>query len=322
MTPPKTLTILVPVFNEEQVLPTFMDTLRSKLVDLPPHVYWTVLFVNDGSSDRTGTILREISADDPRAGYLTLSRNFGKELAVTAGLDVIDSDAVVLIDADLQDPPELIIRFVKHWLEDGYNVVYGKRRHRSGESWFRRTTAFLFYRTMQQVSNIHIPEDTGDFRLLDRKAVEELKRLREHHRYMKGLFAWIGLRQLSVEFDRNPRLAGDSKWNYWRLWNFAIEGITGFTTLPLTLIVYFGTLVALLSFIYAGWIVLKTLIWGDPVSGYPSMMTAILFLGGAQLIALGVLGQYMARIHTEVKHRPLYIVSEAVRPAAQVKEPT
>jgi glycosyltransferase involved in cell wall biosynthesis len=240
---------------------------------------------------------------------IRLSRNFGKELALTAGLDAADADAVILIDADLQDPPELIPEFIARWRE-GHDVVFGTRLARDGESWLKRASAAAFYRVMGRLSSTPIPADAGDFRLLSRRAVDALRGLRERHRFMKGLFAWVGFRQCELPFRRDPRMAGRSKFNYWKLWNFALEGITSFSTVPLRLATYVGLLTALLAFGYGAWILLKTLLWGDPVAGYPSLMSVMLFLGGVQLVALGIIGEYLGRLFDEVKQRPLYLVQE------------
>lgn len=226
---------------------------------------------------------------------------------MTAGLDHADSDAVVVMDADLQDPPELIPVFWKHFLE-GYDVVYGVRRSRAGESWVKRATASAFYRVIGRLSRTPVPADTGDFRLMSRRAVEALRHLRERHRFMKGLFGWVGFRQLGVPYDRDPRAAGETKWNYWRLWNFALEGITSFSAGPLKLATYLGLATAVGAFFYALWVIAKTLVWGEPVSGYPSLMVAVLFLGGIQLIALGLIGEYLGRLFMEAKQRPLYFL--------------
>jgi len=240
-----------------------------------------------------------------------LSRNFGKEIALTAGIDHAKGDSVVVIDADLQDPPELIPELVEHWKE-GYDVVYAKRVARAGERAIKKATAHTFYRVMNKVSKLKLPEDTGDFRLMSRRAVDSLKELREHHRFMKGLFAWIGYRQKAVTYKRDARYAGQSKWNYWSLWNFALEGITSFTTVPLLAASYLGLLTSLTAFIYAVYVVYKTLVYGDPVKGYPSLMVVILFLGGIQLLAIGVIGEYIGRIFNETKRRPLYILKDYI----------
>ena len=273
----------------------------------------SVLYVDDGSRDGTWQVLQTLAADDPRVQLLRLARNFGKELALTAGLDHVDTDAALVIDADGQDPPELIPQFVAKWRE-GFDVVYGTRTRREGESWFKRFTAAAFYRVMSRLSHTPIPPDTGDFRLMSRPVLDALRQLRERQRFMKGLFTWVGFKQVSLPYERAPRLAGGSKFNYWRLWNLALEGITSFSTVPLRLATYVGVLTALGAFAWGLWIVARTLLWDDPVQGWPSLMTVMLFLGGVQLVALGIIGEYLGRLYLEVKQRPLYLVSEAKLP--------
>lgn len=299
------LSVVVPTCNEEDVLPEFHKRLVAVLVSLP--VEAEIIYVNDGSQDHTLQLMEGLRKKDPRVAILDLSRNFGKEIALTAGLDHASGDGVVIIDADLQDPPELIPELVRHW-RDGYEVVYAKRVSRSGERFLKRATAYLFYRLIRVVSRVDIPEDVGDFRLLSRRAVESLKQLKEQHRFMKGLFAWIGYPQKPVLYQRDPRRAGRTKWNYWKLWNFALEGFTSFTTAPLKIATYVGLLTALVAFVYAVRIIYKTLVYGDPVAGYPSLMVVILFLGGMQLMTLGVIGEYLGRMFDETKQRPLYFV--------------
>lgn len=305
------LVAVVPCHDESEVLPQLHARLVAALGAIPAD--WQVLYVDDGSRDDTARILDSFAQADHRVGALVLARNFGKEAALTAGLDHADGDAVVLLDADLQDPPELIATFWQHFLE-GWDVVYGVRRSRAGESLAKRATAAAFYRTIGRISRTPVPADTGDFRLLSRRAVDALRRLRERQRFMKGLFGWVGFRQLGVPYDRAPRAAGRSKWSYWKLWNFALEGITSFSAAPLKIATYVGVLTALGAFVYGAWVVAKTLLWGDPVAGYPSLMTVILFLGGIQLIALGLIGEYLGRLYEESKQRPLYLVDHARLP--------
>jgi polyisoprenyl-phosphate glycosyltransferase len=307
----QTLVTLVPVYNEEEVVPEFHRRLSAVLDGIP--LRSSVLYVNDGSSDGTLAALQRLMGIDPRISVIDLSRNFGKEIALTAGLDHADGDAVVVIDADLQDPPELIPELVKGWRQ-GYDVVYAQRLSREGETWFKRATAYAFYRVIQRTTRVQIPPDTGDFRLLTRRVVASLGELRERNRFMKGLFAWVGFKQLAVPYRRHPRFAGQTKWNYWRLWNFAIEGITSFTTAPLRLATYLGLLVAAGALAYAAVIVYKTLAFGEPVRGYPSLMVVILFLGGVQLMTMGVLGEYLGRTFDESKGRPLYFIQGHYRP--------
>ncbi len=272
---------------------------------------WSVLFVDDGSSDGTRDEICALRDEHKRIGALFFSRNFGKEVAMTAGLDHAEADAVVIIDADLQDPPELIPTLVEKW-EEGHDVVFAQRRARQGETWFKRFSASAFYRVVNRLSHTPIPHDTGDFRLLDRRAVLALRKLREQHRFMKGLFSWIGFRQVGVSFEREPRHAGHTKFSYWRLWNFALEGITSFSTRPLKIATYIGLISAVYAVCYAIWLIIRTLIYGDPVPGYPSMMVVILLLGGLQLMALGVIGEYLGRLFDESKQRPLYLIEKTL----------
>jgi glycosyltransferase involved in cell wall biosynthesis len=301
----KLLSIIVPAFNEELVLREFHRRLSSVLDPLPFNS--EMIYINDGSTDKTLNIIQDLRETDPRIAVIDLSRNFGKEIAMSAGLDYAKGDAVVIIDADLQDPPELISEFIKHW-EEGFDVVYAQRTARKGETLLKKATAYLFYRFIGKVSRVTIPEDTGDFRLLSRRAVEALRRLREQHRFMKGLYAWIGYPQKAILYQRGPRFAGKTKWNYWKLWNFALEGVTSFTIAPLKISTYLGLIIAFGAFIYALYIVIKTIAFGDPVKGYPSLMVVILFLGGIQLITLGVIGEYLGRMFDETKQRPLYVL--------------
>ena len=303
----QSLAIVVAAFDEEAALPLLHPRLAAVLDALDLDT--SVLYVDDGSRDRTWEVLEQIAARDPRVGLLRLSRNFGKELALTAGLDQVDADAAVVLDADGQDPPELIPEFVARW-RAGADVVYGRRSSRAGESWLKRATAHAFYRVINRLSPTEIPADTGDFRLLSRRVLEALRGLRERQRFMKGLFAWVGYAQVAVPYERGPRLAGGSKFNFWRLWNFALEGITGFSTAPLRVATYIGSASAALAFGYGMWIVAKTLMWGDPVQGWPSLMAVVLFLGGVQLVALGVIGEYLGRLYLESKQRPLYLVRD------------
>jgi len=299
-----TLSVVVPAFNEQEVLPELHRRLCAVLNGLAAD--WEIVYVNDGSRDDTLRVISDFG--EPRVAVIDLSRNFGKEIAMTAGLDHAIGDAVIVIDADLQDPPELIPELVAKW-RDGYDVVYARRTARDGETVVKKTTAKLFYRVIQAISRVRIPEDTGDFRLLSRRAVEALKQLREQHRFMKGLFAWIGYPQIAVPYRRDPRFAGTTKWNYWRLWNFALEGITSFSIAPLKLATYAGLLTALGAFAYAVFVIYKTIAFGEPVRGYPSLMVVVLFLGGVQLMSLGVIGEYVGRMFNETKRRPLYLVN-------------
>lgn len=308
------LTVVVAAFDEAESLPRLhariaavLDALRDDGVD------GRMLYVDDGSRDRTWPVLQAIAAGDQRVALLRLSRNFGKEAALTAGLDQVTEGAALILDADGQDPPELIPRFVERWRE-GYDDIHGTRTARAGEGVLKRGSAHLFYRLIGRLSKTPIPEDTGDFRLLSPRALAALRQLRERHRFMKGLFGWVGFEQVAIPYQRDARLAGASKFNFWRLWNFALEGITSFSTAPLRLATYLGVATALLAFVYAVWIVVKALLWGDPVAGWPTMMAVILLLGGVQLVALGLIGEYLGRLYVESKQRPLYVV-ESWHPA-------
>ena len=301
------LSIVVPAYNEEEVLPELHARLAAVLGQLGSEAQ--IVYVNDGSTDRTVEVIKVLREKDGRVVLVDLSRNFGKEIAMTAGFDYAQGDAVVVIDADLQDPPELIPELLKHY-RDGYDVVYAQRMSRAGERALKKASAFLFYRLIQASTRVKIPADTGDFRLLSRRALDALNKLREQHRFMKGLYAWIGFPQKAVPYHRDPRKAGQTKWNYWKLWNFALEGFTSFTIGPLKVATYLGITTALGAFVYAVWVIYKTLAHGDPVAGYPSLMVAILFFGGIQLMTIGILGEYLGRMFDETKRRPLYFVKE------------
>lgn len=304
----KKITILIPAYNEEDVLEKLHSRLYQVLNGLKAYDF-DILFVNDGSKDRTLEIIKELQRKDRRISYVDLSRNYGKEIAMIAGLDYADGDAVVIIDADLQDPPELIPQMIKCW-ESGYDDVYAKRRSRLGETWLKKYSANTFYRMLQKLSPIPIQENTGDFRLLDRRCVNALKQLRETQRYTKGMFSWIGYNKKEILFDRDPRAAGQTKWNYLKLMDLAIEGITSFTTIPLRFSSLLGTLISVFAFFYMLVIIFKTVVYGESVQGYPSLMVIILFLGGIQLLSLGIIGEYIGRIFNETKRRPLYFVDE------------
>ncbi|TNE90445.1 MAG: glycosyltransferase [Deltaproteobacteria bacterium] len=304
------LSIVVPMYNEAEVIDLFFARMHEVLD--PLDLSWEIVAVNDGSSDQTLVMLRERVASEPGLVVVDLSRNFGKERALTAGLDHASGRAVVPIDADLQDPPELIPRFIEKWRE-GYHVVYGVREDRRDDSLLKRLTAGWFYRVFNGVTEVPIPNHTGDFRLMDRRVLDALALLPERNRFMKGLFAWVGFRSVGVPFERPQRAAGITKFSGWRLWNFAIDGITGFSTVPLRIWSYVGVLVSLVAFSYATFIVLRTLVLGVDVPGYASLLTIMLFLGGVQLISLGVIGEYLGRIYQEVKGRPTYLVHEVVR---------
>jgi polyisoprenyl-phosphate glycosyltransferase len=313
------LSVIVPAYNEEAVLPEFHRRIAMLFAALPDYDC-EVVYVNDGSRDGTQAIIDGLAAADERVSSIDLSRNFGKEIAMTAGFDHARGDAVVVIDADLQDPPELIQELIREW-KNGFDVVYARRTVREGETWLKKATAAWFYRLIQQVSRVKIPSNTGDFRLMSRRAVEALLALREQHRFMKGLFAWIGFPSRAVEYQRDPRFAGETKFNYWKLWNFALEGITSFTIAPLKVATYVGLCTSLFAFSYGAWIIFKTLVYGDIVRGYPTIMVTMLFLGGVQLFFIGVIGEYVGRIFNETKARPLYFV-QGYRPSQAAKKRT
>jgi polyisoprenyl-phosphate glycosyltransferase len=302
----KLISVIVPAYNEQEVIHSF-HVKMSAVFDSLPHYRCEMIFVDDGSTDETPNLISQLTVSDPRVSAISLSRNFGKEAAMTAGLDIATGDAIAIFDVDLQDPPELLLNFVANW-EKGFEVVYAKRTRREGESWIKKTTAAAFYRIIRNLSRVSIPPDTGDCRLITRRVVIEIVRLREHHRFMKGLFAWVGFHSVAVEYVRDPRVAGATKFNYWKLWNFALEGITSFTIAPLKIAMYLGFTLSLSSIFLGGWIVLKTLFWGEEVRGYPSLIVTVLCLGGIQLFFIGILGEYLGRIFGESKQRPLYII--------------
>lgn len=309
---PRTLSVVVPVFNEEEVLPEFHRRLQAVLCTLSEA--FEIVYVDDGSQDGTADILRTFHALEGHVTVVRFSRNFGKEAAMTAGLQTASGEAVILIDADLQDPPEEIPAMVTAWLQ-GADLVNMRRRHRN-ESAVKKLTAHFFYRTLNRLSDVPIPEDVGDFRLLSRRVVDALNHLPERTRFMKGLFAWVGYRQVTLEYDKDARAAGYSKWRYWKLWNFALEGITSFSTVPLKIASYAGFLCAASAFVYALYFFIKTYFVGDPVRGFPTLILTILFLGGLQLMGMGVIGEYLSRMFTESKRRPLFLLDEFL-PARQ-----
>ena len=270
---------------------------------------WELLFVNDGSQDNTQRLIEELYEKDSRVAYVELTRNFGKENAMLAGFDYVKGDCAVLMDADLQDPPSLIPQMLQYWKE-GYQDVYARRLSRGKESWFRRKASLLFYRILDRSTRYEVLQNVGDFRLLDRKCIDALRLLREKERYTKGLFCWIGYKKKEIVFNRGDRVAGQSNWGYHALFDLAIEGITCFTTVPLRLASLVGMVVAVWALCYMAWILLKVILWGDPVAGYPTIMTVMLFLGSVQLIAIGILGEYVGRIFNESKNRPTYLVNE------------
>ena len=303
------VSLIVPMYNEEEVIGVFFSTIKSTLknVDLD----YEIVCVNDGSKDTTLTILRAHAERDRRIKIVALSRNYGKELALTAGLDFATGDAVIPIDCDLQDPPSVILEMIKKW-QEGYQVVLAKRIDRSSDSLVKRWTSVLFYKLIDNLSDIHIPANVGDFRLLDKDALDVVKTYRERSRFMKGLFASLGFKEITIEYIRPPRAAGETKWNYWKLYKLAIEGIISFTSLPLKIWSYIGASVAIGGFVYGIYLIIKTMVFGVDSPGYASLMVVLLFMSGLILLCLGVIGEYLSRIFIEVKARPLYIVMETV----------
>lgn len=304
----KKISILIPCYNEEKSLPLLYPELV-KLMAGNKAYDWELMFVNDGSTDGTLAALQQLRQQDSRVNYVDLSRNFGKEAAMLAGFDYVTGDCMVIIDADLQHPPTLIPEMIKHW-EAGYDDVYAKRRSRGKESWLRRRLSLLFYKLLQSSSRFDVLQNVGDFRLLDRKCINALKRMRESERYTKGMYSWIGFNKKEVEFDQGDRLAGDSSWNFRRLFSFALDGITSFTNAPLRISTMMGFVVSVCAFLYMIYVFCKALIYGDPVQGYPTLVILVLFLGGIQLLSLGIIGEYIGRIYNETKNRPDYIVRQ------------
>lgn len=303
------ISILVPMYNEAAVIPAFFPAMRTVMEKTD--VDYNIICVDDGSTDDTLRLLTDAAQDDPRIRVVAFSRNFGKEAAMTAALDYADGDAAIPIDADLQDPPELIIGMIERWRE-GYDVVNAKRVSRQSDTAVKRGSANSFYRVFNRLSDLQIPENVGDFRLMDRKVIDVLKRLHEKDRFMKGLFCWPGFESTTLEFERQERTAGDTKFNYWKLWNFALSGITAFSTLPIRIGVYLGLGVSAFAFCFGIWIIAKTILTGVDVAGYASLMVVVLFLGGIQLFFMGLMGEYVGRIYMEVKDRPIYVVAQEI----------
>ena len=302
-----TLSLVVPVFNEEESIQAFIDTIDKELEPLRDRL--EIVFVNDGSRDRTRKVVEEVIEKDPRVTLVNLARNFGKEAAMTAGLHHARGDAVIPMDVDLQDPPSLILEFVRLWQDEGYDTVYGVRTDRNADTAMKRLTAGGFYRLFNAVSTTtRIPENAGDFRLMDRRVVEVIKQLPERNRFMKGLFAWAGFNSIGVPYERPARMAGETKFNYWKLWNFALDGFFSFSSWPLRVWSYVGAGVALLSFLFILVIITKVIFFGIDMPGYASLMSVTLFLGGMQLISIGVLGEYLGRMFLEVKQRPVFVI--------------
>jgi len=304
----KKVSVLVPCYNEEASLPLLYTELV-KVMDSCKLYDWEVFFINDGSRDNTLSVIKDLRQKDMRISYVDLSRNFGKENAMLAGFDYVTGDCMVIMDADLQHPPHVILKMLEKW-EEGYEDVYAKRITRGKESWIRKKASLLFYSLLQKTTRIEILQNVGDFRLLDRCCIEALKSLRESERYTKGMFCWIGFKKTSVDFEQKDRVAGKSTWNYWSLFNLAIEGITSFTTTPLRFSSILGFIIAILSFGLMLFHLVKALIWGDPIQGFPTLVVLILFLGGIQLLSIGIVEEYLGRVFNESKHRPVYIVRE------------
>ena len=304
----KKISILIPCYNEEQSLPLLYPELV-KLMDANPGYEWELMFVNDGSKDNTLAVLQQLRQQDGRVNYVDLSRNFGKEAAMLAGFDHVTGDCMVIIDADLQHPPTLIPEMIKWW-EQGYDDVYAKRKSRGKESWLRKRLSLQFYKILQRSSRFEVLQNVGDFRLLDRCCINALRQLRESERYTKGMYSWIGFKKKEIEFEQGDRIAGESSWNYRQLFSFAIDGITSFTNAPLRISTVVGFVVSLCAFLYMIYVFFKAVIFGDPVQGYPTLVILILFLGGIQLLSLGIIGEYIGRIYNETKNRPDYIVRE------------
>lgn len=304
----KKVTILIPAYNEESVLPLLFKRLQA-LASRQKNYDFEFLFVNDGSRDDTLLLIKQAAKVDSRISYVNLSRNFGKELAMIAGLDHVKGDATVIIDADLQDPPELIPEMIKYW-EDGFDDVYAKRRSRDGETWFKRWTSKAYYKTLQRVTNVPIQEDTGDFRLLDKRVVAAIREFRDTQRNAKAIFSWVGFKKKEILYDRDERAAGNTKWSYPKLLNLAIDGITSFTTAPLRVASVAGIVISMSAFVYIAYLLIRPFFGVSTGDGYSSLMAVILFLGGVQLLSLGVIGEYIGRIFNETKQRPLYLVEE------------
>ena len=304
----KKITIIIPAYNEEESLPPLYERLE-KLMHSMEHYEFEILFVNDGSKDNTINLIKEYREKDNRISYVDFSRNFGKEIAMVAGLDYATGDCVIFMDADLQDPPELIPELVKYW-EEGYDDVYAKRNSRKGETWLKKFTSKMYYRVLQHLTNIPIQEDTGDFRLLDRRCVNALKKMRESQRQSKSMFSWIGYKKKEVLYDRDPRIAGKTKWNYKKLVDLAIDGITSFTTSPLRISTYISIPTFIVLFVYFVYVIAKCIVTNTMIQAYQAIILLILFFSGIQILLIGIIGEYLGRIFNESKNRPLYLVNE------------
>ena len=304
----KKITVIIPAYNEEESLPLLYERMKELMKNMSNYEF-EILFVNDGSKDKTIEIIKKMREEDKRICYVDFSRNFGKEIAMIAGLDYATGDCVIFMDADLQDPPELIPELVKYW-EEGYDDVYAKRRSRKGETWLKKFTSKMYYKVLQHLTNVEIQRDTGDFRLLDRRCVNALKKLRESQRNTKSMFSWIGYKKKEVLYDRDPRVAGSTKWNYGKLVDLAIDGITSFTTSPLRLSTFIAIPTFILLFIYFIYVIAKCIIIHQAIQAFQAIILLILFFSGVQILLFGIVGEYLGRIFNETKNRPLYLVNE------------
>lgn len=311
------LSVVVPIFNEVQVLSELHDRLGAVLQ--PLGIRYELIYVDDGSADGSQVVLADLQRSDPAVGLLRLSRNFGKELALSAGLRAASGDCVVVLDADLQDPPELIPQMLAAWRQ-GSDVVNMRRRSRQGETWFKATSAHFFYRLLNRVSDVPVPTDVGDFRLISRRVVTALNKMPERNRYMKGLFAWVGFSQVTLEYDRDARAAGVAKQNYWRLWALAVDGVTSFSVVPLRITFVVGLMAATTALALTAFYAIKSIVFGDAVHGFPTLIVAVLSLGGLNLLALGVIGEYLGRLFMETKRRPLFVVDEFAPPRVRLEQ--
>ena len=304
----KKITIIIPAYNEQDSLPFLYERIE-KLINSIENYEFEILFVNDGSKDKTIDLIKEYREKDSRISYVDFSRNFGKETAMIAGLDYAQGDAVIFMDADLQDPPELIPKMIEYW-EEGYDDVYAQRKSRKGETFLKKFTSKMYYKVLQALTNVEIQKDTGDFRLLDRRCVNALKKLRESQRCSKSMFSWIGYKKKAIYYDRDPRVAGKTKWNYRKLVNLAIDGITSFTTSPLRISTYIAIPTFLALFIYFIYVIVKCIVTGDVLQAYQAIILLVLFFSGIQILLFGIVGEYLGRIFNETKNRPLYLVNE------------
>lgn len=304
----KKISIIIPAYNEEEALPPLMERI-TKFADDTKDYDFEFLFVNDGSKDRTIELIKEYREKDKRVCYVDFARNFGKETAMKAGIDYATGDAVVFLDADLQDPPEVITEMIKYW-EEGYDDVYAQRNSRKGETWMKKFTSKMYYKVLQDLTNVPIQKDTGDFRLLDRRCVNALKVMKESQRNSKSMFSWIGYKKKAIFYDRDPRVAGKTKWNYSKLINLAIDGITSFTTSPLRISTFIAIPTFLVLFVYFIYVIAKSFIVNQPIQAFQATILLILFFSGIQIMLFGIVGEYLGRIFNETKNRPLYLVNE------------